>query len=362
MQRIKFLSQQRPHIWSSYFPTAECILGNLQFVFDPNATNYDWLVIYGELPALGSTAKTSAREQLQCHPHNTILITTEPESIKLYDTYFTRQFGTILSSQPQWALPHPSLIQRAALNHWFYGITDQASITHSELIQGPDPALKQPKVSMVFSPKAMRHTQHAKRFDFMTQIMQRMPEIECYGRGAKTLVDKAEALDRYQYHIAIENHFSPHHITEKLTDGFLGRCLTFYAGAPNAQDYFPSESFVPLNLDSPQDAAKRIRQAIAEDLYSQRLQAIEEARHRVLQSHNLFAAIAEVVQAAPQRARPEPAQAKLLGRHTLRHEYPWRIPKIWLDKVKLRIKATVQQKRYQHQPNPRKQSHTDIKS
>lgn len=344
MLTIKFISQQRPHIWSSYFPTPEHRLGSLQFTFDRHATRYDWLVVYGEVPPKTPGQKTTALETLSCHPDNTILITTEPESIKLYEPHFTRQFGTVLTSQPAWALKHPNAQQRALMNHWFYGNTDESNRPYADLMQGPNPAQKAPKVSMVFSPKAMRHTQHAKRFEFMTRLMQLMPELDCYGRGAKPLNDKAEALDGYQYHIAIENHFSEHHITEKLSDSLLARCLTFYAGAPNTADYVPAGSFIPLNLNQPEATAQAIRAAIAENLYETRLAAIEQARHLIVQEHNLFAAIAQVVQNAPQRTSQ--GQSVLLGRHALRQQYPWRIPKIIFDKALLRLRASLQQKRH----------------
>ena len=92
---------------------------------------------------------------------------------------------------------------------------------------------------MVFSPKRMRHTLHHHRFNFMRDLMQLLPEMHVYGRGARALDDKADALDAYRYHVAIENYIGPHHWTEKLSDAFLGLTLPFYAGCPNATDYFP---------------------------------------------------------------------------------------------------------------------------
>ena len=52
-------------------------------------------------------------------------------------------------------------------------------------------------------------------------------------------------------HIAVENHIAPHHWTEKLSDSFLGYCLPFYIGCPNAADYFPEQSFIGLDIEDP---------------------------------------------------------------------------------------------------------------
>ena len=63
--------------------------------------------------------------------------------------------------------------------------------------------------------------------------------------------DKAEALSPFRYHPAVEKcRVAPHPTSpEKLTDCFLGRCLRPGVGAPNAADYFPEDSFIPLDID-----------------------------------------------------------------------------------------------------------------
>ena len=125
-------------------------------------------------------------------------------------------------------------------------------------------------LSTIFSPKRQWHTLHAQRFKFTDVLRRLMPEMDLFGRGSRPLGDKAEALAPYKYHLAIENHVSEHHITEKLTDAFLGRCLPFYIGAPNAADYFPAESFIALDIADPEGAARIIRKAIATDQWGRR--------------------------------------------------------------------------------------------
>jgi hypothetical protein len=93
------------------------------------------------------------------------------------------------------------------------------------------------------------------------------------------------------FHIAVENHVYNHHLTEKLPDAFLGYTLPFYHGAPNTSDYFPKESFIPIDINDYERSKDIIRSHIANNEYKDRLPYIIEARRRVLEEQNLFAII-----------------------------------------------------------------------
>jgi hypothetical protein len=297
MIRVKFLSRLSQSEWPKYFPAEDFVWKSCRFIFDRDARDYDWLVVYDELPpAIGRTQKT-AEEVLACPVANTLLVTTEPSSIKAYGRHYTQQFGHVLTTQAEWALPHAQRHWQQAANHWFYGSNPAAPMAHQRLLAGPGP--KTGMASMVGSNKANRHTQHAARFAFMQRVQVLMPELEVFGRGYRPLDNKADALDAYRYHICLENHVATHHWTEKLSDAFLGRCLPFYAGAPNASVYFPEGSFVPIDIKNPEAAVALLRQAMAEGWYEQRLPLIEEARRRVLEEYHLFAVIEGIVAAAP---------------------------------------------------------------
>ena len=107
--------------------------------------------------------------------------------------------------------------------------------------------------------------------------------------------DKAEALDSYQFHIAVENHVYDHHITEKLPDAFLGYTLPFYHGAPNTEEYFPKESFIPIDINDYKRSREIIRFHLENNEYEDRLPFIIEARRRVLEEQNLFGIIASKI-------------------------------------------------------------------
>jgi hypothetical protein len=321
MTRVKFLSRQDPREWARYFPNEDRRWANCEFVFDRNARDYDWLVVYDDIPPAEGQPRNAAREELACPGENTLLVTTEPSSIKAYGRAFAAQFGHVLTSQPVWALPHPRRHYQQAANHWFFGSGSGRCISRAELLKGPQPEDKMHAISVVYSSKRQWHTLHAQRFKFIEAMRQQLPEMAVFGRGAKPMDDKAEALAPYRYHLAVENHMAPHHITEKLTDAFLGRCLAFYAGAPNATDYFPPESFIPIDIDDPERVAEIIRKAIRDDEWAKRLPAIEEARHRILEEQHIFAVTCRIISDNVSQADDRPANGRIYGRHAWRKQH-----------------------------------------
>lgn len=290
---------------------------NCTFTLDPGARDYDWLVVYDDLPAKHGEARKLRHEMLACPAEHTLLTTSEPSSIKHFGDTYVRQFGCVITSQEAWALPHPDRVFSQAGLHWFYGLGAQRVISFDELAAHP-PLGKTHDLSMVFSPKRMRHTLHLQRFNFMRKLMELMPDMHVYGRGARPLDDKAEALATYRYHVAIENYIGPHHWTEKLSDAFLGLTLPFYAGCTNASDYFPKESFIPIDIKDPDGAARIIRQAIADGEYEKRLPAIIEARRRVLYEHNFFAVVSREIEKRHRPAAQTSEQVVIYSRHALR--------------------------------------------
>lgn len=315
--RVKLVSRFPAEHWLHQLPHGDARWGRCEYLFDRDTRDYDWLVVYDDIPPGKDEAKGDSSEALACPVANSILVTTEPSSIKTYGNNFTRQFGAILTSQEEWALPHPQRIYSQPALHWFYGVGTQHIISFDEMASNP-PSAKTRDISMVFSPKSMRHTLHWRRHEFMQQLMVSMPEMDVFGRGARPLDDKAEALDSYRYHVAIENYIGPHHWTEKLSDAFLGLTLPFYAGCPNATDYFPPDSFIPVDMKDPAGAARIIRQAIMDNEYEKRLPAIIEARRRVLFEHNLFAVVSREIEKRHLPNAQTSDHGVIYSRHALR--------------------------------------------
>lgn len=320
--RVKFVSSTPASTWLHQFPHNEPVWGDCEFVFDRDARDYDWLLVYDDLPARPGEPKKISREPLACARAHTLLVTNEPSSVKIYGNDYTRQYGAVLTSQPEWALPHPNRIHSQPALHWFYGVGRDRTVPFDEML-AESPEGKSRDVSMVYSPKAMRHTLHYHRARFMRELVARMPELDTFGRhSARPLDDKAECLRDYRYHVAIENYFGEHHWTEKLADPFLGMALPFYFGCPNLADYFPEESFVRIDIHDADGAAETIRAAVANREFDRRLPAILEARRRVMFEYNLFAVAArEIARLHQPGAQPE-ADAAILSRRAMRVSSP----------------------------------------
>ncbi len=321
--RVKILGRLPARTWLHQAPHGEPVWGNCDFIFERDARDYDWLVVYDDLSERPGEAKRTTREALACPQAHTLLITTEPSSVKIYGDDFTRQFGAVLTSQPAWALPHPGRIYAQPALHWFYGVGREARVPFDTLLAEP-PTSKSETVSMVYSPKAMRHTLHHHRARFMRWLVEHMPELATFGREtARPLDDKADCLRSFRYHVAIENFIGPHHWTEKLADPFLGLALPFYYGCPNVTDYFPPDSVIAIDIHKPRQALDIMRAAIADNEYEKRLPALIEARRCVMFEHNMFAVVARIVaERHDQQARPD-AGGELLSRRAMRLSSPW---------------------------------------
>ena len=76
------------------------------FVTDRQARDYDWLVVYDDLPPRGDERLSLGDEILACPPENTALITYEPPSLKFYGTDYIKQYGLVLTSQGPEYLSH----------------------------------------------------------------------------------------------------------------------------------------------------------------------------------------------------------------------------------------------------------------
>ena len=280
--------------WLRQFPGRKPDWGECHFSFDRGLRQYDWLVVYDDLPSETGSLFSGSSERLACPRSNTLLITTEPSSVKIYGTSFLKQFGNILTSQENDLIKLPSAIHSQPGLRWYYGMGRATAVDYDTMKSTSHPP-KTAAISTVCSSKQQTHTLHKKRYDFIQWLAERMPDLQVFGHGVRDIEDKAEAIDSFRYHIAIENHVCEHHWTEKLSDCFLGWSLPIYHGCPNATDYFPEDSFIRIDIDHPEEAERIIRGAIEDGEYERRLPAISEARRLVLDEYNLFAVIERII-------------------------------------------------------------------
>ena len=188
---------------------------------------------------------------------------------------------------------HPGAIFRQPGLVWFYADSDPRGTYDS--IRDHVPLAKSREISAVCSNKRQKHTLHRRRYEFVMAMKSRIAEMELFGRGIRFVEDKADALDPFKYHVAIENFYGLHHWTEKLADPFLGACMPVYYGCPNAEEYFPEESFLRIDIADLNSAVETVKRAMMDRLYEKNLSAILESRRRVLEEYAPVAQIAEIV-------------------------------------------------------------------
>lgn len=307
--------------WLRQFPGNIPEWGNCRFEFDQDATDYDWLAVYHDIPR---PKRSWAIEKLNCPPEKTILITTEPSTITVYGTDYLRQYGVVLTSQEAWAVSHPNCVFCQPGLIWYYGFPfEEGQIrTYSDMQQAPPPE-KSKVISTVCSSRQGKLTLHYKRFGFTQRLKEVLPELDVFGHGVNPFSDKADVIDPYQYHITIENHIYPHHMTEKLPDIFLGYGVPFYYGCPNAADYYPPESFISIDINDLERSLDIIKSTIANNEYKDRLPYVIEARRRVLEEHNLFSLLDRVIQEKNTEYIASPVnRGMIMNRQTLRLKRP----------------------------------------
>ena len=290
--RVKFLSRCRQTDWSLHLPASKSSMKNCHFIFDPEEMNYDWLEVYDEMPRKNDGIKHSGVEELACCPSNTLLITTEPPTIKYYHRYYTNQFKWVLTSHDEDQLPHHGRIYSQPGLRWFYKKSFNDSI---ESLREQNFSSKSKVISTITSSKRQRHTLHNKRYLFIMELKKSIPDLEVFGRGLCPVVDKSEVIDSYKYHIVIENFIGEHHWTEKLSDSFLGKTLPFYSGCPNLGDYFHPLSFIPIDLDDCKSAARKIKNAINSNEFEKRIEYINQSRKKIIDEYNIFAVISKII-------------------------------------------------------------------
>lgn len=302
------------------FPKCVPQLKNCRFDFDVDSKDYDWLVVFHDIPKSDSFF---TEEKLMCPLEKSLLVTSEPSTITVYGSDYLRQFGHILTFQEPWAMKHPNCIFHQPGLTWHYGFPfgDGEFITYDQLVAAT-PSEKSKIISTVCSQRTGKITLHSTRVAFTDRLKSVLPELDIFGHGVNPMADKREALDPYKYHIAVENHVFPHHLTEKLPDAFLGYTLPFYHGAPNAADYFPKESFIPININNFDQTVDIIRSHIANNEYEDRLPYIIEARRRVLDEQHLFAILDRKIAELDGEIQSETNDRVIRNRSTLRMKNP----------------------------------------
>jgi len=154
---------------------------------------------------------------------------------------------------------------------------------------------KTKKISVICSNKKITEN-HKMRYEFVKNLKNYFgQELDWYGDGVNPIEDKWKGLKDYKYHIVIENGNKNNLISEKLLDSYLGLSFPIYYGAPNVEDYFPSDSLATINLNNFEETIGKINSVIKNNAYENNFKSIVEARDLVLNKYNFLNRIADII-------------------------------------------------------------------
>jgi hypothetical protein len=167
-------------------------------------------------------------------------------------------------------------------------------LSYDELVTSRMP-VKTQGVSYIASNKAWLPG-HLKRNALREFLLQEAPEnVDIFGSGVRYIENKWDGLAPYRYSIAIENSNSPDYWTEKIADCFLSWTIPLYDGCPNIEHYFPADSLIRIDANDQVATLARINELLRHDEWERRLPALQEARRRVLETHQIFPHLARAI-------------------------------------------------------------------
>ena len=145
---------------------------------------------------------------------------------------------------------------------------------------------------------------HMKRVDFVKFLENKGMNVDVFGgnrflwknyKGSLPMRKKDDSLFPYKYSFNVENHSIKNYCTEKLVDGILAETLVFYSGCYNIKEYIDENAFVYLELTNFENDYQIIKKAIEEDLWSQKLPYIKEAKKKILNELQFYPRLEKII-------------------------------------------------------------------
>jgi hypothetical protein len=272
----------------------------IQFVLDEPGP-VDYVVIHNRL---------DTPQIVTCAPENVWLMVGEPPN----------EYLKALHSAPPWIAriyTNDATLNSPQHRLSYPGLPWHVEKDYDYLVSCPVPEKTKP-LSWITSSQTWT-AGHRARMETVNKL-QSMPELDLFGRGFTPLTDKWDGLAPYRYSIAYENFSNSHYWTEKVMDCFLAWTMPIYYGCTQLEKFFPAESFVQLDPQA-DSLEEKVREVIQSNLREKNLEAIVEARRRVLHDYNFFEFIARETEAhkQPTSALKRCKRPILLHDHTLSH-------------------------------------------
>ena len=263
--------------------------GDTQFTINPQDGEFDGIVVFQSVNAL------SRRYKLVCPSNRTLLAVAEPPDIAWMPSGYIEQFHKVLCQDHR--ISRSRRILSHSGHHWFV----EVPFMMAEQNLYPQ---KSKLLSAVVSNKTTTRG-HRARLAFLQALKARFgDDFDWYGRGVRELgSQKLEGLERYKYHLVLENGSWPHYWTEKLADAYMANCMPIYWGAPNISEYFSPSSMISINVDRIPESIDRIEAAISRNAYCGAQTALAQARRKLLFDYHPYQAYLRILQRQPAGSR-----------------------------------------------------------
>ncbi|MBC6443978.1 MAG: hypothetical protein GDA50_00890 [Alphaproteobacteria bacterium GM202ARS2] len=238
--------------------------------------------------------------------HRLIIIVTEPKTILHHYYYclpYFQQFGVVISPYRRPLLYRGIWHRLPPYMIWFYGYKRGLIVSDHERAQlyprdWHDIKKEKKKtkcISVVSSDKAHSPILY-QRILFINALKKELgTQLDVYNAKSNFVADKADAIDPYRYHIALENNQDKNFWTEKITDSYLGEAYPLYFGHHDIHRYFPRPSYTPINIFNIPSAIQKVKEVIASNQYEKNRHHILEAKRRVMEEHQFFPVIDRII-------------------------------------------------------------------
>ncbi|MBX7093196.1 MAG: hypothetical protein K1X56_00620 [Flavobacteriales bacterium] len=218
-----------------------------------------------------------------------VLIVQEPPLERnLYNREYFPYFDLVVS---HFDFPKVKIIHEQAALPW------HINLTYDQLLKSDVSSLedKKDEVSWITS-NINLFPAHQLRLNLIEHLKNTSIPFKLFGRGFNPIDDKIEVLKYSKYTIAAENFIGNDYWTEKIQDAILSWNVPFYYGCPNLGKYLPSNSFIPVNIESPLDTVSEIELAMTGKFWDKNIDQLSEARNIILNRLQFYPRLVNIIE------------------------------------------------------------------
>jgi GR25 family glycosyltransferase involved in LPS biosynthesis len=267
----------------------ECIWNNIRITHEDN--NIDYYIIINK----------PYYENEKYINDKTIIFQMEPQCNNQYQNWGVKTWGI-------WSNPDESKFLQVRTHKKYYNnCMWQLNKTYNELMKEDNILKTYNYISTICSSKYY-DPGHIKRVNFLKFLENKNDttiKIDIYGSDNKLefknyiksldLDKKNDGILPYKYYFMAENNSEYNYITEKLWEPIIAECLCFYWGAPNVSDYIDKRAYITLDLDNFEESFNIIKNAINNDLWSERINIIRQEKYKILNYYNFFPTVERII-------------------------------------------------------------------